>query len=156
MEYISFYRGSSRPRDLTRVSCVAGGFFTAEPPGSPVIEVCIYRLVTLSPEYPPTQGSNSEHPRASVKSVLGVCGPLGSSFPKIAACPLSSSGRLTWKLTPLSLSFKLPDTTLLTSGGRCSEGPPSLAPVGWRSPWLGLGCRVSSHPLPPTPGVITE
>ena len=30
---ISFFRGASRPRDRTRVSCMAGGLFTAEPPG---------------------------------------------------------------------------------------------------------------------------
>ena len=30
---ISFYRGSSWPRDRTYVSCVAGRFFTSEPPG---------------------------------------------------------------------------------------------------------------------------
>ena len=30
---ISFCRGSSRPRDGTHVSCIAGGFFTTEPPG---------------------------------------------------------------------------------------------------------------------------
>ena len=30
---ISFSRGSSRPRDWTRVSCLAGEFFTTEPPG---------------------------------------------------------------------------------------------------------------------------
>ena len=28
-------RGSSQPRDGTRVSCTTGGFFTAEPPGKP-------------------------------------------------------------------------------------------------------------------------
>ena len=28
-------RGSSRPRDQTRVSCITGGFFTAGPPGKP-------------------------------------------------------------------------------------------------------------------------
>ena len=28
---ISSYRGSSRPRDRTQVSCIAGRFFTAEP-----------------------------------------------------------------------------------------------------------------------------
>ena len=28
-------RGSSQPRDQTRVSCIAGGFFTTEPPGMP-------------------------------------------------------------------------------------------------------------------------
>ena len=30
---ISFSRGSSQPKDLTQVSCLAGGFFTTEPPG---------------------------------------------------------------------------------------------------------------------------
>ena len=29
---ISFSRGSSQPRDQTPVSCIAGGFLTAEPP----------------------------------------------------------------------------------------------------------------------------
>ena len=33
---ISFSRGSSRAGDQTRGSCVAGGFFTIEPPGKPV------------------------------------------------------------------------------------------------------------------------
>ena len=32
---ISFSRGSSQPRDQTHVSCTAGKFFTAEPPGKP-------------------------------------------------------------------------------------------------------------------------
>ena len=32
---ISYSRGSSRPRDQTCISCIAGGFFTAEPPGKP-------------------------------------------------------------------------------------------------------------------------
>ena len=32
---ISFSRGSSRPRDQTHVSCLAGRFFTTEPPGEP-------------------------------------------------------------------------------------------------------------------------
>ena len=32
---ISFSRGSSRPRDGTWVSCLAGWFFTTEPPGKP-------------------------------------------------------------------------------------------------------------------------
>ena len=32
---ISLSRGSSRPRDRTHVSCIAGRFFTTEPPGKP-------------------------------------------------------------------------------------------------------------------------
>ena len=30
---ISYSRGSSQPRDRTRISCIASEFFTAEPPG---------------------------------------------------------------------------------------------------------------------------
>ena len=33
---ISFSRGFSHPRDWAQVSCIAGGFFTSEPPGKPV------------------------------------------------------------------------------------------------------------------------
>ena len=33
---ISFSRGSSRPRDRTQVSCIAGRFFTTEPAGKPI------------------------------------------------------------------------------------------------------------------------
>ena len=32
---ISSSRGSSQPRDQTHVSCITGGFFTAELPGKP-------------------------------------------------------------------------------------------------------------------------
>ena len=32
---ISSSRGSSRPRDRTSISALAGGFFTTEPPGKP-------------------------------------------------------------------------------------------------------------------------
>ena len=36
---ISFFRRSSWPRDQTRVSCIAGRFVTAEPPGKPTLFV---------------------------------------------------------------------------------------------------------------------
>ena len=35
-------RGSSWPRDQTRVSCIAGEFFTAASPGKPKIYICRY------------------------------------------------------------------------------------------------------------------
>ena len=40
-------RGSSRPRDGTQVSCMTGGFFTAEPPGKP-----LHRIKRLKTEVP--------------------------------------------------------------------------------------------------------
>ena len=37
LEWIPFSRGSSRPRDWTWVSCIAGRFFTTEPLGKPLL-----------------------------------------------------------------------------------------------------------------------
>ena len=34
---ISYSRGSSRPRDQTHISCIAGGFFITGPPGKPLV-----------------------------------------------------------------------------------------------------------------------
>ena len=31
-------RGSSQPRDRTHLSCIAGGFFSASPPGKPKVQ----------------------------------------------------------------------------------------------------------------------
>ena len=49
---ISFSRGSSQPRDQTHISCIAGGFFTAEPPGKPnpcsIIFVKCRRIVLVT------------------------------------------------------------------------------------------------------------
>ena len=36
---ISFSRGSSRLRDRTHISCIAGRFFTTEPTGKPILQV---------------------------------------------------------------------------------------------------------------------
>ena len=41
---VSFSRGSSRPRDQTHISCLAGGFFTTEPPGKPMGDIQTYLL----------------------------------------------------------------------------------------------------------------
>ena len=39
---ISFSRGSLRPRDQNCVCCIAGKFFTAEPPGRPIRDIHVY------------------------------------------------------------------------------------------------------------------
>ena len=59
-------RGSSSHRDLTHISCssrIAGGFFTAEPPGKPHIMcgcVCMHILLMChSPEFLMVQRSRS-------------------------------------------------------------------------------------------------
>ena len=53
---ISFSRGSSRPRDRTCVSCLAGRFFTTEPPGKPFDSVlnveCVPQSIWPTPSVP--------------------------------------------------------------------------------------------------------
>ena len=44
---IFFSRGSSQPRDRTRVSCIAGRFFTAKPPGKPPQRLVMW--ISLNP-----------------------------------------------------------------------------------------------------------
>ena len=44
---ISFSRGSSRPRDRTWVSCIAGRFFVSEPPGEPRTDIVKTKNVFL-------------------------------------------------------------------------------------------------------------
>ena len=42
------FRGSSRPRDQTHVSCgscIVGGFFTGEPPRKPIIKYTCFRYL---------------------------------------------------------------------------------------------------------------
>ena len=45
---IPFSRGSSQPRDRTHISCVVGGFFTTEPPGSPDVDSCRITLTSFN------------------------------------------------------------------------------------------------------------
>ena len=58
----SFSRGCSRPKDTTKVSSIAGGFFTAEPLGKPkVIKVLgILRSVSHSVHVDGAPGSETE------------------------------------------------------------------------------------------------
>ena len=53
---ISYSRGSSLPRDQTQVSCIAGGFFTPEPPGKTVwmlenVQMLDYYVLALLPHW---------------------------------------------------------------------------------------------------------
>ena len=43
---ISFSRGSSQPRDLAHISCIAGRLFNTEPPGKPHCMWFLYRWTT--------------------------------------------------------------------------------------------------------------
>ena len=68
---ISFSRGCSQPRDWTHVSCLAGRFFTLEPPGKP--------LFTDEETVKPQQADSCPH--AISHWLLGSCVVLeGVSF----------------------------------------------------------------------------
>ena len=67
---ISFSGGSSRPRDNTRVSCLAGRFSTVEPPGKPYEKLHRTKLGLKKKAQIPSHGQDP-HPQvaASPKSV---------------------------------------------------------------------------------------
>ena len=44
---ISFSRGSSWPRDRTRVSCIAGRFFTTVPPEKPFTKIYLHNILYI-------------------------------------------------------------------------------------------------------------
>ena len=44
---IPFSRGSSQTRAQTHISCIGGGFFTAEPVGKPPYSIQISRLLGM-------------------------------------------------------------------------------------------------------------
>ena len=44
---ISFSRGSSQPKDRTHIFCIAGGFFTTEPPGKPIWCVFVHKKIII-------------------------------------------------------------------------------------------------------------
>ena len=54
LEWVSMRssRGSSQPRDQTWVSCIAGGFLTTEPLGSPHIHISFFFFKILFPYMP--------------------------------------------------------------------------------------------------------
>ena len=53
---ISFSRSSSWPRDRTQVSCTAGGFLAAEPPGKPRLWACSAETRWYLDPVPPLTG----------------------------------------------------------------------------------------------------
>ena len=55
---ISFSRGSSQPRDQTCISCIAGRFLTAEPPGKLTLlcrQILVVSCSIFAPEAPEIQ-----------------------------------------------------------------------------------------------------
>ena len=81
---IPFSRGSSRPRDQTGVSCIAGRLFTSEPPGKPfpILDTCysIWDVLTLSS---PVQIPQVRKDSTQVPSILGnFPWPLSQCFQK--------------------------------------------------------------------------
>ena len=65
LEWVSYSRGSSSPRDRTQVSHTAGGFFTTEPPGKP------QRTLFHVQDYPVLP----QHPHQEVNKRSPPCSP---------------------------------------------------------------------------------
>ena len=71
---ISFSRRFSQPRDQTHMSCLAGGFFTAEPPGKPQFNVSNTKLLIFHlPNCLPTCSSHTSCFTVDSTSILSIC-----------------------------------------------------------------------------------
>ena len=110
---VPFSRESSRPRNLTGVSCIAGGFFTSwatrqahVPVGENVI--CNWIIYNLSPSYPNAY-YKSVYAAAAAKS-LQLCPPPVRPHrwqPTRLPCPWDSPGRtLEWVAISFSSAWK--------------------------------------------------
>ena len=81
---ISFSRESSRPRDWTQGSCIAGGFSAAEPPGKP-----LYTLITGCLQLTPFWLANTHVIccccYSVAKSYPTLCGPTDCRTPGFPA-----------------------------------------------------------------------
>ena len=81
---VSFSRGSSRPRDRNQVSCIAGRFFTSEPPGKTLLMskvLMILLLISLSIKQGFKYGQSlifSFYYRKSYAFLLKHCGHLSA------------------------------------------------------------------------------
>ena len=110
---ISSSRVSSWPRDRTHGACIAGGFFTSEPPGKPHRHVLLLLSRLLCPTLcDPLDGS-----------------PPGSAIPGILQArtlewiAISFSNAWKWKVKGKSLSCVLLFATLWTAA---YQAPPSM------------------------------
>ena len=92
---ISFSRGSSQPRDQTRVSCIAGGFFTIKSQGqdsNPLLPCCKASAPNQypycpCPHSPPfTHTHTHTHTHTAILTWLSLVFPPGSSPAEELSC----------------------------------------------------------------------
>ena len=93
---ISSSRGSSRPRDqihVSCVSCVAGGFFTTEPPGKPLnYRVCLCLTLFLCLHWFPPAAAAAK----SLQSCPTLCDPIDGSPPGSPVPGILQARTLEW------------------------------------------------------------
>ena len=118
---IPFSRGSSQPRDQTHVSCLAGGFFTTEPPGKAFSSLVNNKASKHSPRQVRHTFSRQTQP------CLDSCRPHNRTLPQTPE----------WRptFTPFLLEKELQPTPVLLPG----KSHWQRSPVGY-SPW---GCNES-------------
>ena len=122
---ISFFRGSSWPRNQTHVSCIAGGFFTAEPPGKPLIYIFMSHSSVQSVQFSHSlcltlcNRNELQHTRLPCLSpTLRAC---SKSCPSSLWChPTISSSVIPFfsRLQPFSASGSFPVSQFFISGGQ--------------------------------------
>ena len=87
---ISFSRGSSQPRDRTRISCIAGTFFTTEPPGKPDLRPKRLQVAACLGLAPWNSKAGKNQGKGDTEKRRPSLGPLGTGegSPRAEAPPL--------------------------------------------------------------------
>ena len=78
----SIYKGSSCPRDETCISCIAGRFYTSEPPGRPTKHLWLCKILVFTQCLPTTETFDSVQSLSHVQLFV---------TPRSAACQASLS-----------------------------------------------------------------
>ena len=150
---ISFSRGSSQPRDLAHISCIAGGLSTTVPPGKPHCRWFLYHWTTGETQGRltdvQTQVSISQQQmvtfEAVMKLVLLLC--VGDTKPNPAhkrlTCLMKERPTGKWRKWQSKTCFR--DMWTMWKGALRGRKISVLVGVGettsWRSgskPWVGL------------------
>ena len=136
---ISFFKGSSRPRDQTWVSCIADRYFTAEPPGKPCQSVS--SVAQSSPTLcDPTDCStpslpiHHQLPEFTQTHVHWVGGAIQPSHPLSSLVPFSSC----LQYFPASESFPMSQLFASSSQSIGASASISVLPMNIQG-WFPVG-----------------
>ena len=132
----SISKGSSCPRDETCISCIAGRFFTSEPPRRPTKHLRLYKILVFTQCLPTTETFSSVQSLSHVQLFVTprtAAHQASLSFTSPGAC--SNSGPLSQRCHPTVSSSIVPFSSCLQSFPAPGSFPLSRLCIRWPKYW---------------------